>query len=371
MRILLDYRPALRERTGVGEYIHELARAVAQSAPSGESLTLFSSSYKNRLPDDPVPGTETVDRRVPVSVLNFAWHRLQWPPVERLATGPFDIVHAAHPLLIPTTGAARIATIYDLDFLDHPERSHAEIRRDYADLAASHARDADHIITISEHSAREIQTRFGVSASQVSICAPGAPAWRARDHEPFAGPILFLGSLVPRKNLATLLEAYERLIARRPDAPALILAGNITDASAPILARAQRPPLAGRVELPGYIEPAERESLYKRAAVFVLPSFTEGFGMPILEAMAAGVPVIAAHAGALPEAVGTAGRLFDPSDPEALAVALDAVLGSAEARARMSAEGQTQARRFTWTAAAAGVRDGWARAIEHRRGRRG
>ena len=88
MRILLDYRPALRQRTGVGEYVHELARALVASAPAGESLSLFSSSWKDRLdPDGRARAPTTVDRRVPVRLLNFAWHRLAWPPAERLAGG--------------------------------------------------------------------------------------------------------------------------------------------------------------------------------------------------------------------------------------------------------------------------------------------
>ena len=115
MRILLDYRPALRERTGVGEYVHEVARALLDSAPAGESLTLFSSSFKDRLAADTLPGASIVDRRIPNQWLNFLWHRAEWPPVERVAGGEFDVVHALHPLLIPSRTAARLVTIHDLE----------------------------------------------------------------------------------------------------------------------------------------------------------------------------------------------------------------------------------------------------------------
>ena len=149
----------------------------------------------------------------------------------------------------------------------------------------------------------------------------GGPGRRAGS----TGASCFSARSSPRKNLGTLLDAYEQLIARMPTAPPLVLAGGQSPESEPMVARTRRPPLAGRVELPGYVPPAERPALYRRALVFVMPSYTEGFGMPVLEAMTCGVPVIAANRGALPEAVGDAGRLFDPGDAAALARHLDAV----------------------------------------------
>ena len=136
MRILLDYRPALRERTGVGEYVHEIAAAIGRRLGPGAELALFSSSWKDRL-GEAVPPGRRVDVRVPVRVLNALWHRAGAPAVERFA-GPIDLVHAAHPLLIPSR-AARVVTVHDLDFLDHPERTRGEIRRDYATLEIGRA----------------------------------------------------------------------------------------------------------------------------------------------------------------------------------------------------------------------------------------
>ncbi len=371
MRILLDYRPALRERTGVGEYVHEVARALLDSAPAGESLTLFSSSYKDRPDVTALRGASTVDRRIPNRWLNLLWHRAEWPPVERVAGASFDVVHAPHPLLIPSRSAARLVTIYDLDFLDHPERATAEIRRDYPALVAAHARRADHIVTISRHTADDIERRLGVPASRISICYPGAPAWPAREAEPRDGIILFLGSLTPRKNLGTLLDAYERVLARLPNAPRLVLAGGETPESQPLVERARRAPLAGHVDFTGYVAPDRRHDLYQRALVFVMPSFTEGFGMPAIEAMTCGVPVVAANRGALPEAVGAAGRLVDPEDAGALAETLIALIGNADERRRLGQAGRAQAAKFRWRDTASGVREAWTRALAARRAARG
>jgi glycosyltransferase involved in cell wall biosynthesis len=378
VRILLDYRPALRQRTGVGEYVHELARALVATAPEGEFLSLFSSSWKDRLDRSAVPGAGHVDHRVPVRVLNFAWHRLGWPPAEQLVHEPLDVVHAAHPLLIPAARAAQVVTVHDLDFLDHPDRTHGEIRRDYGALARSHALRADHVVAVSHHTASEVERRFGVDRSRISVCRPGRPDWPARRAEPQSGCVLFLGTLEPRKNLDVLLDAYEKLIVRRSAhstnghrVPPLVLAGRATPEADAVVARARRPPLDSHVELPGYIDPDRRRSLYEQALAFVLPSHTEGFGMTALEAMTVGVPVIAANRGALPEVIGDAGRLFDPQDSDALATHLQDVIADTPLRARMRDAGLARARQFTWPDTARGVREAWMLSVAHRRERRG
>src|SRR5688572_15168611 len=101
-------------------------------------LTVFSASWRDRLDPGAVPGARVCDRRLPVRLLNFAWHRLGTPPIEQLVKMPVDVAHSPHPLLTPAIAAAQFVTIHDLDFLDHPERTRAEVRRDYPALAASH-----------------------------------------------------------------------------------------------------------------------------------------------------------------------------------------------------------------------------------------
>jgi glycosyltransferase involved in cell wall biosynthesis len=374
VRILLDYRPALRQRTGVGEYVHELARELAaMTTGTADEITLFSASWKDRLSPKVIPGVGTLDRKIPVRLLNLAWHRFEWPPIETVAGTTFDVVQSLHPLLVPSERAAQIVTVADLDFLDHPERTRAEIRRDYPALAASHAMRADRVVTISRATAGDVEHRLGVPASKISVCYPGRPDWRARDAEPNAASacVLFLGTLEPRKNLAMLLDAYERLLAQMPAAPPLVLAGGTTPDSAAIVARAGAPPLAGHVTVTGYVEAAGREALYRRALVFVMPSHTEGFGMPALEAMTVGVPVVAANRGALPEVVGDAGRLIDPADAGALAATLADLLGDRAARLEMREAGLAQSRRFEWRDAARELRAAWALAVEARQRRHG
>nr|MBA3950197.1 glycosyltransferase [Acidobacteriota bacterium] len=206
MEIVLDYRPALRARSGVGEYVHELAHHAAARLGETGRLTLFSASWRDRLDPHAVPGTTMVDARVPVRLLNLAWHRLEWPPIEVLARRSFDVVHSAHPLLTPARRGAQFVTIHDLDFLDHPERRAREIRRDYPALAARHARRASRVVVSSRATATEVERRLGVAPGRIVLCPAGAPSWAA--HLPAVAPnqhVLFLGTLEARKNIDGLL----------------------------------------------------------------------------------------------------------------------------------------------------------------------
>jgi len=365
MRILVDYRPALRERTGVGEYMHQLVRAYART--TADDVAVFTSSWKDRPAHGLAAelGVRVIDRRVPVRVLNYLWHRLEWPPVERLA-GACDVVHAPHPLLIPSRRAAQVVTVHDLFFLSDPSRTRAEIRRDYAALAASHARRADAVVTSTEHGRRLVTEQLGVPADRVYVCRAGAPTWQSLGRAPNVprnGCILFVGTLEPRKNVGALLDAYARLLERRPSAPPLVIAGRETPDAAEWLRRMAAAPLAGHVSRLGYVEEADRERLYAGARVLVLPSLDEGFGLTALEAMSAGIPVVASNRGSLPEVVGDAGTLVEPADVEALAAALERLVDDdcfASARAEA---GLARAATFTWESAAATLRQAYADAV--------
>jgi len=368
VHILIDYRPALRERTGVGEYAHQLARAVAGLLAQNDRLTLFSSSWKDRLTPDVVPGARVVDARVPVGLLNLAWHRLEWPPIERLA-GAADVAHSMHPLLMPARRAAQVITIHDLHFLDAPENTAAEIRRDYVSLTRVHAARADAVITVSEHTAARVRSELSVSGDAIAICPSGAPDWPRA--EPYArnGPILFMGTIEPRKNVGTLLKAYRELLRLRPDAPHLVLAGKVLPAAQAEMETLGHAPLAGRVHHLGYVSGADRERLYREASLFVLPSLDEGFGLPVLEAMTVGIPVVASSRGAIPEVAGDAALLIDPGDVAGFAAAMDRVLGDPSVAGRMIAEGARRSQRYTWKSSATRLLEAYSTALERRRAR--
>ncbi len=368
MRVLVDYRAALRERSGVGEYTHQLVaallrRASANGGAPGLDLWIFSSSFKDRLViADDIAGVRAVDRRLPVSLLNFSWHRLGWPPAEALAGADFDVMHALHPLAIPSRRAASVVTIHDLNFLKHPERTRAEIRRDYPALVRRHAQGAKRVITVSEFTAAEIVALLDVPRDRIDVCPPGAPGWAPLPAPPKDGYVLFLGTLEPRKNIGGLLDAYEALLTAASGSsgvPPLVLAGRATDEARGWLERIERPPLKGFVRRVGYVDPKDRQALYAGARLLVQPSFEEGFGMPVLEAMTLGVPVIAANRGALPEVLGGAGLLVDPERPAELADAIDRMLRDSALADASIARGRARAIAFSWERTAALVYDAY------------
>jgi glycosyltransferase involved in cell wall biosynthesis len=358
VRIVIDYRPALRARTGVGEYIHQVTTALARAAT--DDITIFSSSWKDRPAGDlaaELPGVRIVDQRIPVRALNLAWHRLGWPPVETVVGGAYDIAHSPHPLLLPSRSAAQIVTIHDVHFITHPERTSREIRRDYPALAMLHARRADRIIVSSRFARGEVERLLSVPAEKIAVCPAGAPKWTsppatsAND-----GYVLFVGTLEPRKNIGGLLEAYGRLLTRVPKTPRLVIAGEAGPGAEPWLQAIARPPLSGHVEYLGYVPADRRETLFKGAQLFVLPSFEEGFGLAALEAMAAGIPIVASNRGSIPEVVGDAGILIEPDDPEQLTQAMERIISDTAVRVSCARRGLELARRYSWTQTALDVR---------------
>ena len=365
----MDYRPALRARTGVGEYIHELVKAYA--AIGQDDVAVFTSSWKDRpaatLAKD--LGASVVDRRIPVSILNYLWHRCQWPPVESLA-GECSVVHAAHPLRIPARHAAQVVTIHDLFFMTAPEQTRSEIRRDYAALAPQHARSADAVVTSTNHGKRLIESQLGVPSERIYVCPAGAPAWTGlgrRPHVPDGGYVLFVGTLEPRKNVGALLDAWELLGDRGVSTP-LVLAGAAPAGAAPLLARVSSPPLAGRVEYRGYVPAAAREALYAGARAIVLPSLDEGFGLTALEAMSAGIPLVASNRGSLPEVAGDAGALVDPTDVRQLADALERVLRDRAWALERAESGLARSRAFRWDVSARTLRQAYLEAVARKHG---
>jgi glycosyltransferase involved in cell wall biosynthesis len=315
-------------------------------------VTLFTASWRDRVQPAVTAelGVRAIDRRVPVRALTWAWNRLRFPPVEWL-TGAFDVVHAATPVAIPSVRARSVLTIHDLHFLRHPERMAAEMRRDFPRLVHADAQRASAIIVSSMYSAEDVVNTLGVPRDKVHVCPPGTPRWAAPvlARRGRVGPahILFLGTLEPRKNLGVLLEAYDQLRRRRPDAPPLVVAGGMTPAAAEWQARARALHLEEWVQWRGYVDEPTRRDLFARAHMLVLPSVDEGFGLPVLEAMACGVPVVISSRGSLPEVAGNAARPVDAEDVSGFRDAMDALLHP-DVAAVATRRGLARAETFRW-----------------------
>jgi alpha-1,3-rhamnosyl/mannosyltransferase len=257
------------------------------------------------------------------------------------------------------------------------------MRRDFPRLVRDHARRADHVVVSSHYAAREVVTHLDLAPDKVTVCSPGAPAWadevarerragvdKARAPATTDGAILFVGTIERRKNVRGLLGAYLRLRARRVDAPPLVLAGRTREGADAELDRPRDGSAAGSVVVLGYVSDAQRRELYRGARMLVLPSLEEGFGLPVLEAMAAGVPVVISNRGSLPEVAGPAATAVDPLDTDAIAAAMERLLDPGAAR-EATERGLARATCYSWPACAESARHAYRAAIaaRARRGR--
>ncbi len=359
MNIALDLRPSLVRPTGVGSYILSLAQRLPGLAPDTR-FYFFSASLKDRYPARDWPQNAVlVDRRLPVRALNLAWNRLEWPPLDRFVGAPLDLIHSPHPLIVPGKRARRVVTIHDLFFLKHPDMTEAEIRRDYVPLVKDHVRKADGIICVSEFTASEARLLLDVSADKIAVIPNGidpvyrvVPASETVDgvlgkYRLPRGGILYVGSEEKRKNLVNLAMAYMGLSRRRPRLPPLILVG-------PGSYWAQGGSIVGpQIRATGYLETSELRALMAACSMLILPSLEEGFGLPVAEAMAAGLPVVCSRGSALEEVAGGAATLVDPLNTKSIADGIERLLDQPQRAEEQRRLGLEQSQRYDWDKAAA------------------
>jgi len=279
-------------------------------------------------------------------------------PIE-LARLHFDLLHS--PDFIPPWRGRfrRLITVHDLTFLYYPQFLTDESRRYYNDQIERAVRVADHISADSTNTKDDLVRLLNVPPAKVTVVllAPN-PIYRVMDEATCTqvvtrlglsrGFLLFTGTLEPRKNVTGLLTAYRMLCDRKPSAPPLVLAGRRGWLYDEIFQRIGQLKLTDRVRFPENLPDEDLVALYNAASLFVLPSFYEGFGLPVLEAMACGAPVICSDRGSLPEVAGDAALLINPDDPAGLADALERVLEDDRFRAQMRERGWANVRRFSW-----------------------
>ena len=356
-----DFRPALSRVTGVGRYFQGLVAGLTRLDHDNDYV-LFSSSWKERARKESRPENfRLVDRRVPVRVLNALWHRMETPSLDWLARAAIDVAHSPTPLILPSRRARSIVTICDLFFLDHPEATTREIRRDYAKLVRSHVNRADAIVAISDTTAREVVSKLDVPPERVHVIhaglderfLTGSRATPNGQNGPNGNDnyLLTVATLEPRKNLPVLLEAVS-VLKKRGWEGRLRIAGGFGLDTRRVDETIARLGLAGVVERLGYVDGETLPSLYRGARAVVMPSLWEGFGLPLLEAMASEVPLIASDIAVHHEVAGEAAVFAEPRDANAFADAIEKLEGDEGLRARLVSSGRERVSRFSWDASA-------------------
>jgi len=358
MRVGLDGYPLAEPRTGVGHYTLELARALALIAPSDRfelvSPAPFSSSALEEINQANLSNLRAVHLKT--SRIRGHWWAVGLPLYVTKAR--FDLFHGTN-FEVPFWNRHSVVTIHDLSALLHREKHRDSLARRARLRLPIVAKLARKIITPTESVKREVCEHLRVKANKV-IAIPSAArqSFRPVPSEQTVETrkrlaieddfLLFVGTLEPRKNLLTLLKAFDQIVRQTSLRPQLVITGGEGWLMDETFSFIKHSGIGDRLRLTGYLGDDELRALYSSCRIFVYPSLYEGFGLPPLEAMACGAPVIAGRVAALQEVLGSAARLFDPLNVEALAGSIVELMENDEERRRMASNGPKHAAKFSW-----------------------
>jgi glycosyltransferase involved in cell wall biosynthesis len=353
LRVAVDLTSQLAPLTGVGITVRELVGRLASRddlAATGYAVTWRG---RGRLADVAPPGVRVVDRPMPARPLHEAWRRADHPLIDRWI-GRHDVVWGPN-FVVPPTRAGALVTVHDLTTLHHPEMANG-FTLAYPDLVRRALRRGAWVHTPSEFVRAEVVDLLGADPDRVVAIHHGVTALEAPDAAAaeagrgLAGGeryVLAVGTVEPRKDLPTLVRAFDLVAADDPSVR-LVIAGPDgwgTDALAAALVSSSH---RDRIVRLGYVADRARGELVAGASVFAFPSVYEGFGLPPVEAMHAGVPVVATRAGSLPEVCRDGADLVDVGDAAGLARALSRVLADGGHRDDLVARGRRVAAGYDW-----------------------
>jgi glycosyltransferase involved in cell wall biosynthesis len=331
LKIALDATYSLgRDLSGVGVYSREILFGLAGAHPEARYLFCYRPHRLLRSFSDTLPRN--------------AARRLLW---ENRAPSA-DLFHGLNQRLGSARHRRSVSTFHDL-FVISGDYSTPDFRERFTAQARAAAERSDLIVTVSAFTARQVEQLLHVEPAKIRVIhhgtrplhtAPPAPA-PSKTREPM---ILSVGAIQRRKNIVRLVEAFEQL---GPEWR-LVLAGSFGFGSEEALQRIERSPRKQSIQVLGYVPDSQLEDLYQRASVFAFPSLDEGFGMPVLDAMARGVPVLTSNVSAMPEVAGDAALLIDPTEVTSLAEGLRRLASDSALRDTLIRAGIVRAKEFTW-----------------------
>jgi glycosyltransferase involved in cell wall biosynthesis len=344
VRVAVDVAPLSHPRTGVGNYIRGSLLGLVETGADVVAFAPATSAGKRQI-ESSLEGIH-VERRLPVlpaaHALRTAWSRLGAPPVERFV-GDVDVFHFSDWMYPPQRRGLRSTMIHDLVPLHFPDWVHARTRRMHGAKYRHAARACDVVIVNSRFTGDDVADTLGVDRARIHVAHPGVDDAYTPDGPRAEGEyLLAVGTLEPRKNLVNAIDAARRLGMELRVVGARGWGGVSAD---------------GRgVTWLGSPADGELPALYRGAAAFVYPSKFEGFGIPVLEAMACGTPCVVSSHPSLDEAAGDAAVRADPDDPAEMAEAIEHALSR---RDELASKGRQHVRPFTWAANGRAHLDAW------------
>lgn len=338
-------------QAGIHTYIHR----VLSNLPQDEWLryrTFTQRGAETLLPTHLNASAGRLPTERPI--VRIGWEQAAWPLLAR--QNGADLLHSMAFVTPVASRLPKIVTVYDLSPIHYPDRL-PRFKRWYLQTQTRRSvRAAARVVAISHDGKRDLHETFGVPLDKISVVTPGVnelfrpisklevEAFRQKEGltRPF---VLHVGTLQPRKNITTLIDAFARL---KDDSFDLVLVGGKGWLFNEIFAKVDALGIRNRVHFTGFVPSEALPYFYNAASLFVMPSVYEGFGIPVADAMACGTPVVVANASSLPEVAGEAGLLFEPSDSSALAECMSSVLYNPAQAAIMRGAGLTQSEKFSW-----------------------
>lgn len=361
-RIAIDYTPAIRQSAGIGRIIRGQIGALLTLLP-GEDVRLFVVGRVTaaQRQSAPLPLYTT-----PINERNMTrlWHRLNigWPGVEWFTGAPLDLFHATDFVMAPNRARHKLLTVHDLAFLFYPDAAMPSLHHYLNTVVPRSVARADRLLADSHHTALDLQNEWNISAERITVVQGAVDHERFRPvrdadrqkavrqrygigERPF---ILGLSRLEPRKNFVRLIEAFHAARQEGNLPHRLVIGGSKGWLYDSIFARVEELRLTEHVLFPGFIDDDDLPTLYSAAEFFAYPSLYEGFGLPIIEALACGTPVLTADNSCLPEAGGPGALYAHAESTESIAEALLWLARDAELRQQLSGAGLQHAAQFTW-----------------------
>jgi glycosyltransferase involved in cell wall biosynthesis len=378
MRIGLDGIPLSKVKTGIGHYTFELAHALAVESQSDDFELVSPLPYQPAIRSlrelEPPPNLEVVYAEA--SGLSRHWWTIGLPAYIR--RHPLALFHGTN-YDIPLFGACQtVLTIHDLASHLYPETLQTRSVRRARYRLPIMARRATMIITPTEAVRLEVCERLKVSAQKiVAVHHAPRPCFRPLPPEQTIETrsrlgiddefLLFVGTIEPRKNLLTLIRAFEEVLRKTSLRPQLVIAGQEGWLTDELFDHVKTRDFGDRLRWTGYVSDDDLCALYSSCRAFIYPSIYEGFGFPPLEAMACGAPVISSHIPSITEVLGAAGRLISPTDCDALSQSIIHLWENADERQRLSEAGRVRAAQFSWERTARLTRNVYQAALERKR----
>ncbi|TET83266.1 glycosyltransferase family 1 protein [candidate division TA06 bacterium] len=367
MRIAIDYKSALPERVGIGRYTHNLVKSLSQLDHVNEYLLFcfFLKDYDKKLSGAPIPSAANfglMSAPIPVRITRFCANRFHIP-IEGLI-GRHDVVHFPEPYPFRAHRAKIVVTVHDIAFERFPDLFTKEILNLYQKQMKMVTARADALITVSQTTKDDLIKIYGLDEDRIYVVQHGVEesfksvkgsATLTEMRQKYNLPeefVLHVGTIEPRKNQVRLIQAFQLMSERLPNGPSLVICGKKGWMCDEVFDTARRSRLRGKILFTGYVGDHDLPYLYKLARAVAYPSLYEGFGLPVIEAMACGRPVLTSNRAAMAEVACDAALLVNPEDVEEIADGLYNLISDRELRKRLVVSGLRRASSFTWERAA-------------------